>query len=220
MPVHLQQEFARLKRRLFTLSATVEEAVARAVRAVEERDPDLAGMVIEEDRNIDQDEVDVEEECLKILALHQPVAIDLRLLVAALKINNDLERIGDLAVNIAERAMELCRLDPVQLESDLAGAATLAQEMLHDSLDAVVNLDRDGAFEVMEMDDKVDDKNRAVIQEVKRRTPLEPEHIDQLLHLMLVSRHIERIADHATNIAEDAIYLADGEIVRHGRSDQ
>ncbi len=218
MPVHLQKEIIRLKQRLFTLSATVEEAVAKAMRAVEERDPRLAAMVIQADSEIDQCEVDVEEDCLKILALHQPVARDLRLLIAFLKITNDLERIGDLAVNIAECARELSPLDPITLAADLVGSAAIARTMLRNSLDSVVNLSRDKALIVMEMDDQVDDQDRAVAREVKQRFIAEPEHIDQLLILMLVSRHIERIADLATNIAEDAIYMADGEIVRHGRS--
>ncbi len=135
-----------------------------------------------------------------------------------IKINNDLERIGDLAVNIAECAIAISPLKPVTLESDLSGSVVIAQIMLRESLDSVVNQNKEKALQVMEMDDHVDDQDRAAAIEVKRRIVKEPEHIDQLLILMLVSRHIERIADLATNIAEDAIYMIEGEIVRHGRS--
>jgi len=214
---HLRKELEHLKRRLLTLSGLAEESVRRAVRAVESRDASLAAKVIAADRDIDTMEVDVEEDCLKILALHQPVAIDLRFIIAVLKMNNDLERIGDLAVNIAERAEYLAGKKAAGVPVDLPAMAAKAQKMLRQSLDAVVNMDTKLARAVLAADDEVDQENRDVHELVKREISQDPTKIDELMQLLLVSRHIERIADQATNIAEDAIYMVEGEIVRHNR---
>jgi len=213
--VHLNRAIEHLKTNILSLGTTVEETVWKAVRSVGKRDAALAEQVVQSDDRIDEFEVDIEEECLKILALHQPVAIDLRFIVAVLKINNDLERIADLAVNIAERAVFLAAQDEIDLPFDFPGMAKKAQWMLRKSLDALVNLDANLACKVCTADDEVDQINREMYDQVKRGIRQEPEHVEQFIHLLCVSRHIERIADHATNIAQDVLYMVRGEIVRH-----
>ncbi|MBK9304362.1 MAG: phosphate signaling complex protein PhoU [bacterium] len=215
MSVHLRREIERLKEQVLGLSATVEEAVWLAVRAVQEHDPALARAVLAGDRAIDEREVRVEEECLKILALHQPVAGDLRFLVTVLKINNDLERIGDLAVNIAERALHLAPREEAPTTFDFVGMATRAQEMLHTALDALVNVDPARARDVCAMDDEVDAVNRGMYGQVQAGIREHPRHTDFYLQQLSISRQLERIADHATNIAEDVIYMSEGKVVRH-----
>jgi phosphate transport system protein len=216
MPIHLQREIERLRKMLLSLCAVVEEDVRRAVQSVTARDSKLAEQVVRDDVEIDRAEIDVEEECLKILALHQPVAIDLRYIIAVLKLNNDLERIGDLAVNIAQRALLLNAHAPVDVPFDLPGLAARAQVMFRKSLDALVNLDAQTAREVCAMDDEVDEINRAMYEQVKQAILVHPERLDSLIALLSVSRYLERIADHATNIAEDVLYMIDGRIARHG----
>ena len=164
-------------------------------------------------------EVEVEEDCLKTLALYQPVAIDLRFIVAVLKINNDLERIGDLAVNIAERSVFLAHQPGVGITLDFIDMAQKARGMLEKSLDALVNFSVDIAGEVCASDDIIDGINRQMYLKVQKAIGDNPEQIESLIHLLSISRHLERIADHATNIAEDVIYMIDGEIVRHRAED-
>lgn len=215
MSKHLQRDIERLKINLLALGAMVEESVFRAVQAIEHWDGVLASRVIEEDHQIDQLELEVEEECLKILALHQPVATDLRFIVAVLKIDNDLERIGDLAVNLAERALLLSRAERIQTPFDLPGMAVKVQSMLRRSLDAFVNLNAAAAREVCAADDEVDQINRSMYSLVLGSLRQRPEQAESYVHLLTASRLLERISDHATNIAEDVIYLVEGEIVRH-----
>ncbi|HIJ67763.1 MAG TPA: phosphate signaling complex protein PhoU [Planctomycetes bacterium] len=215
MPAHMQNEIEKLKKRILSLCATVETNLWAAVRSIAERDSNRAQEVIQNDSKIDNMEIDVEEDCLKILALHQPVAVDLRFIVAVLKINNDLERIGDLAVNIAERAAYLADKPPVNMSFDFVDMAEKVQTMLKNSLDALVNLDTDLAHAVCGADDTIDALNRRVYLEVEKATKKNFDQIPSLLHLLSVSRHLERIADHATNIAEDVIYMVDGRITRH-----
>jgi phosphate transport system protein len=215
MPVHLQREIENLKKDILTLGAMAEMSVREATLAIENRDEALARSVIAKDIKLDQMEVEIEEACLKILALHQPVAIDLRFIIAVLKINNDLERVGDLAVNIAERAVFLAVQPPVDISFDFIGMANKAQAMVKKSLDALVNLSGQLAHDVCACDDEVDALNREMYLKVQDAITRFPEHTEALLHLLSASRHLERIADHATNIAEDVIYMIDGEIVRH-----
>jgi phosphate transport system protein len=219
MTVHFQRELGRLKKRVLSLSALVEQRVHQAVKSVEERDGQLAQQVIDGDDQIDHEEVEIEEDCLKILALHQPVAVDLRFIVAVLKINNDLERIGDLAVNIAERAAYLATSDTPELLFDFPGMAAKGQAMLRHSLEALVNLDPRLAWQVCANDDEVDAINRQMYDQVKREIRNRPEYLEPLVHLLSISRLIERMADQATNIAEDVIYMVEGEIVRHRTED-
>lgn len=218
MSVHLHKAIDSLKQRVLALSALVEESVIKAIGAVNARDAKLALEVIDGDSKIDQAEVEVEEECLKILALHQPVATDLRLIVAVLKINNDLERIGDLAVNMASRARKLALIEaPPKVMVDFRGGEERVRDMLRKSLQALLNLDENTAKWVCAADQEIDDINRGVFQQVSQGIKEHPEEADRLIMLLSVSRNLERIADHTTNIAEDVLYMIRGEIVRHTR---
>jgi phosphate transport system protein len=210
-----QNEIERLKKRILYLAAMVEESLQMAVKAVTERNVELAARVIDGDPAIDAQEIEVEEECLKILALHQPVAADLRYVVASLKINSDLERIADLAVNIAERAQMLALQQPIAAPFQLEPMLLAAVKMVHTSVDALVAQDLEKARKVLFEDDTVDAFHRSAFRAVEDQIRLTPERVDCLLSLLTVSRNLERIADHATNIAEDVVYLIEGEIVRH-----
>jgi phosphate transport system protein len=215
MPLILQKEIDRLKQMLIDLATIVEENVYNSVKSISDKDLQLADRVIRSDPEVDQMEVDIEEECLKILALHQPVAIDLRYIVTVLKMNNDLERIGDLATNIAERAQFLCLHMDITGMFDFAVMSDKVQAMLKKSLDALINMDSGLAREVIQLDDEIDDMNRATFKKVEAEIMQRPEDCGCLIRLLSVSRYLERIADHTTNIAEDVIYLKDGQIVRH-----
>lgn len=215
MSKHLQREIENLKKKILNLGARVETAVHEAIRSIDERDAVLAQKIIDEDEQIDDTEITVEEECLKILALHQPVAIDLRFIVAVLKINNDLERIGDLAVNIAERSAFLASQPEVKSSFDFAKMCKETEAMLKMSLDALVNLSSELAQQVCKNDDIIDAMNRQMYLKIQEAIQKHPDQMVSLIHLLSVSRHLERIADHATNIAEDVIYMIDGRIVRH-----
>jgi phosphate transport system protein len=175
----------------------------------------MAAQVIDGDQEIDEAEVDLEETCLEILALHQPVAQDLRYIVAVLKINNDLERIGDLAVNIAETAVFVGSRDRIALPFNFSPMAEKTQIMLKKSLDAFVNSDEKLAYEVCAADDEVDYMKHVIHEQFEKKIQSGDGDLEALVHLFLVSRHLERIADHATNIAEDVIYMVTGEIHRH-----
>lgn len=215
MRVHLQRDIEKLKRQILALSAEVESDVRAAVRAVEERDEALAHRVIEREALTNAGEVDVEEECLKILALHQPVAADLRYIIAVLKINQDIERIGDLAVHIAERGLALCEQPALGLPLRLGEMADKAQGMLKKVLDAFVSLSDAAAHEVCLADSEIDAINRDIFEQVKKAVARQPDLFEPMLQILHIARHLERIADHATNIAEDLIYLVEGRIVRH-----
>jgi phosphate transport system protein len=215
MTVHLQKEIERLKKKILSLSAQADRAIDNAVRALKERDPKLAQEVIAGDEEIDQFEVELEEECLKVLALHQPLAIDLRFVVAVLKINNDLERIADLAVNIAERAAYLAERRRLDFPEELTQMLSKTQEMLKLSLRALIDLDTDLARQVISEDDEVDDLNREMFKLVAAKIKEQPDRADCLMTMLSVSRNLERIADQVTNIAEDVIYMVEGEIIRH-----
>jgi phosphate transport system protein len=215
MSEHMKRAIDSLKTKLLTLCGVVEDNLLKAVASIQRRDPRLAQEVIDSDDRIDGIEVDVEEECLKILALHQPVAIDLRFIITALKINNDLERIGDLAVNIAERGEFLATQERIEVPFDFERMAEKTTAMVRSSLDALVNLDCALAYQVWNADDEVDAINRQMYNQVKESILQNPAWIDPLIHMLSVSRHLERIADHATNIAEDVIYMVEGHIVRH-----
>lgn len=218
MSKHFQTELDTLKGKLLTLSARVEEALSKATRAVAERNELLATEVVREDREIDKLEVTVEEECLKILALHQPVASDLRYIVATLKINNDLERIADLAVNIADRAVDISKFAPINAPFDFSTMSQITLKMLNMALESLIRLDADMAKKVRLEDDRVDEINREMYSKVVDRIRENVHESEVLIQYLSVSKHLERIADYTTNIAEDVIYMAEGEIVRH--SDQ
>jgi phosphate transport system protein len=215
MKRHLQRELEALKKQILSLGAMAEERVRMAIEAFETRNRELARQIIEADNEIDDAEVEVEEECLKILALHQPVAVDLRFISAAIKINNDLERVGDEAVNIAERVENISRRIPVDVPFEYGAMAEKSEAMLQKSLDALVNLDADLAYKVCLSDDEVDNINREIYDKIKEVIKVHPDRVGYLINLLFIARHLERIADHATNIAEEVIYMVEGEIPRH-----
>ena len=218
MSVHLERQVSKLKKMILALGAQVEEAVQNAIQAIHDRDADLAQRVIEHDEQIDLDEVEFEEECLHTLALYQPVAFDLRYVIASLKINNELERIGDLAVNIAEQAVSLAHEPSVEsIPYDLHGMTRRVRKMLKESLDALVNIDPDLAEQVRAEDDHVDKIHREMYESVEKAISDQVEHVEQYIHLLSVSRNLERTADHCVNITEDVIYMAKGDIRRHSR---
>jgi phosphate transport system protein len=212
---HMHDQIARVTQQMIELTSVVQSAVAEAVQAVVHRDPQLAQRVIDRDVAIDKAVVDIEEECLKLLALYQPVATDLRYIVAVLKINDDIERVGDLAVNTAERALFLCRMPPIEPPSDLTEMSRRALSMLSGSLEALMHQDAQRARAVRAMDDDVDARNREMHVKMTAAVRRDPEQVEQLLNYLSVSRYLERVADCAANVAEDVIYLVEGEIVRH-----
>lgn len=213
---HFSRELEKIKKLILSLGAMVEEQVRMATQAVETHDAELVQQIIKSDHDVDEMEVEIEEECLKVLALHQPVAVDLRFLIAVIKINNDLERIGDQAVNIAERVDVIAKRDLSDFFFDYSSMGEKAQKMLKMSLDALVNMDYNQAFEVVMMDDEVDLIKKDAYDRIKKAMRDHPDKLGELINLLLISRHLERLADHATNIAEEVIYLIEGEIIRHG----
>ncbi len=220
MSKHLHQQIDLLKQRVLFLGTLVEEAIARAVSALFTRDAALAERVIAADTVIDRMEVEIEEECLKILALYQPVAYDLRFVVSVLKINNDLERIGDLGRNIAKRAAYLSNAAPLELPPQLREMAAKAQTMVKNGLDALVNGDAALARQVRLDDDAVDDLRSQIRADMMEHIRKNPTQVELLLKINAVAKHLERIADMATNVAEDVIYLVQGDIVRHRMDDE
>jgi phosphate transport system protein len=215
MSIHLQRDLEALEQNLLNQSSMVEQMVFRAVQSLRELRPDVAQEVMASEETINYREVEIEEECLKILALHQPVAVDLRRVATVLKINGDLERIADLAVNIAERTHSLVLHPEFQMPVHLDQMVEAALAMVRDSLDAFVRLDVSAAREICLRDDIVDDLNRQLISDLYDFVQANPTEIEAAFHFYSASRHVERIADHATNISEDVIYLVDGEIARH-----
>jgi phosphate transport system protein len=215
MAIHLQRELDNLKRVLLSLCALVEDQVERAVAALLERDAAAAQRVVERDAEVDQHELDIEEECLKDLALHQPVACDLRFLVAVLKMNNDLERIGDMAVNIARKAITVAGYTDLNIPFDLAGMWEKSHTMLRGAIEALVNRDASLAERVCASDREVDRQKHQIRREVEAILRVQPDRVPAWLALLAVARNLERIADHAANIAEDVVYLVEGRIVRH-----
>ncbi len=214
MSIHLINEERKLKSLLQTLSGNVEQAVSNAVRAFIHNDVKLAEEIIENDKIIDEMEIELEEECLKILALYQPVAVDLRYIVSCLKINNDLERIGDLAAKGAKRVKTVAKSD-IKLNFDFIEFMNSSREMLKNSLDALLNMNIEQAQKVCEDDQKVDDMKKVAAKEIKNLIKQDPENVSTYLQYLGLTRDIERIADYATNIAEDVIYMIEGRIVRH-----
>ncbi len=217
MARYLIRELDKIKKKILSLGALVEERVRMTSAAVDNRDAAIAQKIIDTDWEIDEMEVEVEEECLKILALHQPVAVDLRFIVAVIKITNDLERIGDQAVNIAERVLTIAKRPEMDFVFDYAPMAEKAEAMLKMSLDALVNMDVDLAFKVITLDDEVDAIKETAYDRIKAAIKDNPVRVGYLINLLLISRHLERLADHATNISEEVIYLIEGEIIRHAK---
>ena len=216
---HLRRDLEQVEREILEIGGMVEEAIRKATMALVDRRVDLAEEVMRGDDDIDQREVEVEEECLKILALHQPVATDLRFLVAILKVNNDLERMGDLAVNVAERATYLATHEPLPVDLNFGRMVEAVRSMVSGSLDALVKHDARRAHSVCRQDDLVDDMNKNMFEVLEVLMQDQPQTIKRAVHALSASRHLERIADLATNIAEDVVFMVDGDVIRHRTED-
>lgn len=213
MKRHFDKELKELNKQLLTMSALVEKTISLAVKALVDRRDDLIREVIENEDEINTIEID--ELCLRLLALYQPETIDLRFITSVMKINGDLERVGDQAVNIAERAQEIIKQPPLKPLIDIPRMAVLAQKMIKDSIDSLVNKDEELAGDVCKRDDEVDDLNDQIFRELLTYMVQDPKTVARAIELILVGRHLERIADHATNIAEDVIYFVGGKTVKH-----
>ena len=215
MPVHLQKDLEKLKKLVLEMGTIIEESISLSITALMTNDRAIAEQVIAGDADVDQREVQIEEECLKILALHQPVARDLRFVVAVLKMNNDLERIGDFAVNTAQRASYLADRGPVPVPKGVALMANKASQMVRLSLDSLVESDAALAKSVIMSDDDVDDQRDRLFTIVLNEIRRDINHLDQWIQILSCIRYIERIADLSTNLAQDVVYLIEGDVVRH-----
>jgi len=216
MSLHLQRDLEKLKKEILKLGTMVESAINNAIFALNNREMSYVDEVLRLEDHINEMEVKIEEDCLKILALHQPVAGDLRFIVVSLKVNNDLERMGDFAKNIAKRARELMQEEPISTLPEFVNELpNLVRTMVRNSLDALVKLDVGLAREVIAMDDKVDEINRAMYQEVTRVAKENPSKTEIAISLLSTSRYMERIGDLSTNIAEDVIFMVEGRVIRH-----
>ena len=213
---HFQEELQQLKTRLLEMGGLAEENVRLAVKGLVDRDPQLIDRVLIGDEPLNALHIEIDGRCFTLLALYQPMAADLRTIVAAVKINTDLERVGDLAVNIAEAALRYASHAPVKKLIDIPVMAGIAQTMLRDALDAFVRHDLDLAQHVLHEDDRLDDLKTQIFRELLTYMLQDPSTIEPALDLILVSRHLERIGDHATNIAEDVIFIVSARDVRHG----
>jgi len=215
MAIHLLRDLDDLQRDLLALAGLVEEAIDKATRSLQTRDASLAREVIAGDPQIDLEDNHINEECLKILALHQPVARDLRRIISAMMITTDLERMGDLSEEIGERSLALCTGPALPIPDKLGRMADITTTMVRMALDSFVNGNQEEAERVLRMDDEVDRYNSEIIQELIRIMQSSPTLIEPGLSLFSATRHLERIADHATNIAEDVIYQVEGQLIRH-----
>ncbi len=215
MSLHLERSLNNLTKELIFLSSIAEESVKLSIKSLYQRDTDIALKVIENDKKIDAKEIDIEEECLKIIALHQPVAIDLRRLIVILKINNDLERIGDLSKNISRHVIKIIEKKEKTLNIDIEKISNKVLFMLKLSINSLVKTDDKFAKIVLDTDDEVDEMNRDITISLIQSLKNDPDNTELYIQHIHIIRHLERIADHATNIAEDIIYLINGEIVRH-----
>jgi phosphate transport system protein len=215
MERRIDQDLDRIRQSLLRMAATVEGMVAKATRSLIDRDADLCREVVHQDDEVDLMELEIDEVCHSVLLLRQPTAVDLRFLVAVMKINSDLERIGDSAVNIAQSVEQLIEQPPLKPYIDLPHLSTLVQKMVRDSLDAFVGRDAALATAVCGRDDEVDGLYHQIFRELLTYMIEDPRTVSRALHLLLVARNLERIADHATNISEDVIYYVEGRDVRH-----
>ena len=215
MERHLDKELRELKERLLQMASLAEESISKAVKALVTRDKKLSQKVIQSDEAIDLLDIEIDERCLRLLAIRQPLATDLRFIASAMKINSDLERIGDLSVNIAQSTLELLKEPLLKPLIDIPRMAELAQRMVKDSLDAFVNKNDKLARNVCVRDDEVDQLNYQIFRELLTYMLQDSKTINRALTLILIGRNLERIADHATNIAEDVIYIVKGKTIKH-----
>jgi phosphate transport system protein len=217
---HFQHELETLKERLLAMGGLAEDRVRTAMQGLVDREGDLIDQVLNGDMPLNELHIEIDDLCLKLLALHSPMAADLRGIMAAIKINSDLERVGDMAVNIAEAARRYTTHPPVKRLIDIPRMATTAQNMLRDALDSYVRGDMQLAQRVLDEDDELDSLKTQVFRELLTFMLQDPATIEPSLDLILISRHLERIGDHATNIAEDVIFMVSGRDVRHHAADQ
>jgi len=215
MQRHFEEQIEALKNDLLLMSGRAEEIIRKALESLMSRDTKLADEVFADDATIDRMEIDIEEACIQLLALQQPLASDLRLITSALKISNDLERVGDHAVNIAGCAKQLAGRAPVKPLADLPALAEKSIGMLRDALDAFVRGDAESARLLVRRDDEVDDLNRQMFAELMRRMIADPQQVERSMTLVLVGRNLERIADLATNVAEEVVFIAEARIIKH-----
>lgn len=215
MERHFDEELKELNKQLLRMSTFVEEIIHTSIKALVERKDELVKEVIKSEEIINMLEIEIDEACLRLLALHQPTAVDLRFITSTMKINSDLESIADQAVNIAERAQEIIKQPILKPLIDIPRMATLARKMVKDSIDALVNKDEALARDVCERDDEVDSLNNQIFRELLTYMMQDPKTTTRAVELILVGRHLERIADHATNIAEDVIYFVKGKTIKH-----
>jgi phosphate transport system protein len=213
--VRLEEEISKLKKMLFEMATSVEEMIAKSIKALKDKNMIMAEEVIKSDIKINDMEIEIDNQCIKILALYHPEAEDLRTVTMIMKINNDLERIGDHAVNIAEKTIYLADKPPVKPLIDIPRMADKAIEMLQESLDAFVNKDAKLAIDICKKDDEVDALEPQIVRELVTYIISDPQTIDRALTLILIAREIERVADLATNIAEDTYYIASGHTLKH-----
>ena len=212
---HFQEELDQLKARLLEMGGLAEDRLRQSVRGLVERDLGLIERVLVGDAAINQLHIEIDDRCFKLLALHQPMAVDLRSIVSAVKINTDLERVGDLAVNIGEAVRRYLQHPPVKELIDIPRMAVIAQDMLRDSLDSYVRRDTNLAQSVLDSDDELDNLKTMVFRELLTHMLRDPSTVEPALDLILISRHLERIGDHATNVAEDVIFMVSARDVRH-----
>lgn len=215
MAKHLEKELERIKKQVYALSARVDESLELAVKSFLENNKEMAEKVIANDAIIDDFEVEVEEECLKALALYQPVAIDLRFIMAVMKMNSDFERIGDLAADIAKNGLSINAAPKPKVPIDLYQMSYLVKTIVRKSLDSLINIDSYLAREVIKDDDEINAMKAEMKAEIVVALKKEPEHAESLITLLAITHRLERIGDHASNIAEDVIYMVEAEIVRH-----
>lgn len=219
MERHFDEALKNLKEKLLRMSGLVEESIGSAIKALMERNAELAYKVIKADDAVNRLEIDIDELSLKLLALHQPTAGDLRFITSTMKINSDLERIGDLAVNIAERTLDLLKVPPLKLRLNIPKMAAASQAMLKDSLNAFVNKNSKLAYEVCKRDDEVDELNHEIFMELLNAKAEDQKPVERVIDLILVAKNLERVADHSTNICEDVIYMVDGKVIKHHITD-
>ncbi len=215
MPKHFERQMENLATSLTSLCKKVEEAIEQSLLAVKDRDKELAQKIIDQDDEIDAAEVELEESCLKIMALYQPVAVDLRKVVAALKVNNDLERMGDLATNIARRAIYLAEQKSFEIPVDFKQLVKKTKAMVEDAIKSLVSQDAELAVHVCKTDDEVDGLNAKMHRVIFDLIGQNPADLEVFIQYLFISKNLERIADYATNIAEDVIYMIEGDIIRH-----
>lgn len=215
MERYFDQELGALRKNLIQMASLVETAIANAVKSLIERDSELANLIMHNDEQVDVLELEIDKQCIDLLARHQPLAIDLRFITSSAKITNNLERMGDLAVNIAERVIPLNQEPQLKPLIDIPRMAIITQTMVKDSIDAFVNRDTELARSVYERDSTVDALNDQIFRELLTYMMQDPANITRAVHLMLIARHLERIADHTTNIAEEVVYIVKAKVVKH-----